>query len=224
MRGEIVGCLACTPTTLGNRERTLHDEVTAYTQYMTPDLIEAIVYEGADPADDAHWAESGAHTREEYGRWCGHCCGMACLQMVLDHRDGYAPPMLELLRGCVPYGGYVEDDQGSIKGLYYRPFADYVQTEHGLDAVVFPHLTMREIPEVLEDGYLVMASVHKEIRRPHRPAPGRGGHLVLITGYDHGTVHFRNSSGHTAEARRATLPAEVFGSFFGGRGIALAQG
>ncbi|MEV4096237.1 hypothetical protein [Streptosporangium saharense] len=45
---------------------------------------------------------------------------------------------------------------------------------------------------------------------------------MLVTGCACSTVHFRNPSGHTVDVRRATLPAEVFGSFFGGRGIALA--
>lgn len=66
-----------------------------------------------------------------------------------------------------------------------------------------------------------MASVHKEIRRPDRPAPGRGGHLVLLTGHDHGLIHLRNPSGHTPDTRRAGLPVDVFETFFGGRGIAL---
>ncbi|MFD8560628.1 peptidase [Streptosporangium canum] len=189
---------------------------------MSPALIEAIAYHGADPADDPRWSDSGARTRAEYGRWCRHCCGMVCLQMVLAHRDGHAPTMLELLRGVLPYGGYTEDDHGAIRGLFYAPFADYVRAEHGLGATVHPHLSMREVPGLLAAGHLVMASVHKEIRRPERPAPGQGGHLVLITGCTSGVVHFLNPSGHTASARRARLPAAVFGSFFGGRGIALA--
>ncbi|MEU4410823.1 C39 family peptidase [Streptosporangium sp. NPDC023963] len=216
-----MGCLTCRPTTAANPEQTLHDDVEIYTQYMTPDLIEAIAYRGADPADDPRWAESGAATREEYARWAQHCCGMAGLQMILDHRDGYAPPMMELLRGVLPYGGYVEDGQGRIKGLYYQPFADYVRAEHSLDATVHPHLTMQEISGLLAAGCLVMASVHKEIRRPDLPAPGRGGHLVLLTGHDHGRIHLHNPSGHTPGARRASLPVDVFETFFGGRGIAL---
>ncbi|WP_372470333.1 hypothetical protein [Nonomuraea aurantiaca] len=84
----------------------------------------------ADPADDPRWPASGARTRVEYGRWCRHACGMACLQMALDHRDGHAPPLQELLHGCRAYGGYVEHDDGRIKGLYYAPFADYVRAAH----------------------------------------------------------------------------------------------
>ncbi|MEV4477348.1 hypothetical protein [Nonomuraea sp. NPDC049504] len=106
-------------------------------------------------------------------------------------------PLLELLYGCRAYGGYVEHDDGQIKGLYYAPFADYVRAEHGLHADVHPHLAAADLPGLLADGHLVIASVHKEIRRPEVPAPGRGGHLVLLTGHDHGLLHLHNPSGHT---------------------------
>ncbi|MGI5292939.1 C39 family peptidase [Nonomuraea polychroma] len=218
--GDMVGCLACTPGAV-NAQQALHDSVTLHTQYMSAELIAAFVYHGAAPADDPRWHLSGARTREEYGRWCRHCCGMACLQMVLDHRDGHAPLLLELLHGCRAYGGYVEDASGEIKGLYYAPFADYVRDEHGLHAAVHRHLAAGDLPDLLADGHLVIASVHKEIRRADRPAPGQGGHLVLITGHDHGMLHLLNPSGHTPDARRARLPLVVFETFFGGRGIAL---
>jgi hypothetical protein len=189
---------------------------------MSAERIAAIAYQGADPADDPLWRRSGALSREEYGRWCRHCCGMACLHMVLKHRDGYAPSLLDLTRGCASYGGYVEDDTGGIKGLYYTPFAEYVRAEHGLAAEVHPHLPITRIPDLLADGHLVIASVHKEIRRPDRPAPGRGGHLVLITGHDHGVLHLNNPSGHTPESRQAQLPVTRFTAFFAERGISLA--
>ncbi|MBG0818416.1 C39 family peptidase [Planomonospora sp. ID82291] len=189
---------------------------------MSPEKIAAIAYQGADAADDPRWEASGAHSREEYGRWCRHCCGMACLQMVLHHRDGHAPPLLELARTCTAYGGYIDDGSGGIRGLFYAPFTAFVRAEYGLDAEVHPHLTMAEIGELLASGHLVMASVHKEIRRPERPAPGRGGHLVLLTGHGCGVLQLNNPSGHTPTARRAVVPIKVFETFFGGRGIALA--
>ncbi|WP_433358812.1 hypothetical protein [Streptosporangium sp. CA-115845] len=96
-----------------------------------------------------------------------------------------------------------------------------MRAEHGLHADVHPHLTAADLPGLLADGNLVIASVHKEIRRPALPAPGRGGHLVLLTGHDHGLIHLHNPSGHTCDARRASLPIDVFEMFFGGRGIAL---
>ncbi|MER6943421.1 C39 family peptidase [Nonomuraea sp. NPDC000554] len=188
---------------------------------MSGDLIEAIVYEGADPAEDPRWRLSGARTQEEYGQWCRHACGIACLQMVLHHRDGYARPLLDLLHACTAYGGYVEDGSGHVKGLIYAPFAAYVEAEHALQAEVHPHLTLDDIAARLAEGWLVMASVHREIRCPDEPAPGTGGHLVLVTGHADGTVHLCNPSGHTPDSRRAQLPEHVFAGFFAERGIAL---
>ncbi|MFI9550401.1 hypothetical protein [Nonomuraea endophytica] len=87
---------------------------------------------------------------------------------------------------------------------------------------MLPRLSAADLPGLLADGHLVMASVHKKIRRPTEPAPGQGGHLVLLTGHDHGLLHLLNPSGHTDTARRTVLPTtEVFETFFGGRAIAL---
>ncbi|HEY8722108.1 hypothetical protein [Pengzhenrongella sp.] len=133
-----------------------------------------------------------------------------------------APDLLPLLRTAVKYGAYVDQGDGCVKGLIYAPFADYVGAEFGLTAQVHPILPLEQLldeltPVACEEragrwaGRMVMASVHKEIRRPERPAPGQGGHLVLITGHDPGTgtVTFHNPSGHTADTprTRARLPS-----------------
>ncbi|WP_434588492.1 hypothetical protein [Streptomyces sp. A5-4] len=69
-----------------------------------------------------------------------------------------------------------------------------------------------------------MASVHYEIRNPGRPAPGRGGHLVLVTGRtpDGEGVHFHNPSGTAPLSRAADLPLATFERFFAGRGVSFA--
>ena len=59
---------------------------------------------------------------------------MACLKMVLSHRDGEAPPLLELARRSLPYGAYVREER--IKGLIYAPFAEYVREQFALQAEV----------------------------------------------------------------------------------------
>ncbi|MFF1497840.1 hypothetical protein [Streptomyces sp. NPDC058304] len=89
-------------------------------------------------------------------------------------------------------------------------------------AEVHPHLTVPDLLALLDSGRLVMASVHKEIRRTENSAPGRGGHLVLVTGRQGDMVHFRNQSGHIAHARTASLPVAKFAEFFAGRGVSLA--
>lgn len=192
------------------------------TQYASADLIAAFAYEGRAHDDDPRWEEFGAPDFETYGRWCGHMCGIACLRMALLARTGDAPTMFELLDGARKYGAYTEDpDTGTIRGLIYAPFVQYVLDVHPLGAEVHPTLTVPGLLTLLDGGRLVMASVHKEIRRPENPAPGKGGHLVLITGRQGHTVHFRNPSGHTEQARTASLPVAEFAEFFGGRGVSL---
>ncbi|MEV3872243.1 C39 family peptidase [Streptomyces sp. NPDC049906] len=195
--------------------------VPAITQYASPDLVNAIAYQGHDPGDDPAWATSGARTREEYRTWCRHLCGLTCLQMALRHRDGYTPTLFGLLDGARHHGAYIENADG-IKGLIYAPFVQYVQAAHGLAATVHPHLSMDELLGLLDQGHLVMASVSKGIRTPDQDPPRRGGHLVLVRGRTpEGDLVFNNPSGHTAASREAVLPAERFADFFGGRGIAL---
>jgi Peptidase_C39 like family len=202
--------------------RLVHDGIGARSQYASPGLVAAIVYRGADPAGDPRWAESGTPTRAEYGRWCGHWCGMACLAMILEHRDGSAPSLHRLLTGCVAAGGYRVKQDGTIEGLFYEPFARYAAAAHGLAAEVHRHLPASEIPARLAAGQLVIASVHPEIRRPLLPSPGRGGHLVLVSGYDEDLLHVRNPSGHTPGARSAVLPAGRFAGFYAERAICVA--
>jgi hypothetical protein len=214
-------CPACVdPPAPGSATR--HD-VPAFTQYASPGLIADIAYAGLDPATDPRWAESGAATVDEYARWCRECCGITCLRMILAHRDGDAPPMLELLRASLPYGAYRTEQDGTIRGLIYAPFLGYITEQHSLTGKVWPALGLDDLRASIAAGQLVMASVHKEIRRPDLPAPGRGGHLVLVTGHDPttDTIHFRNPSGHTSDTRTAQLPAPLFETFFGHRGVTI---
>lgn len=211
-------CPACQE---GAQPGSVHAPVRVFTQFQSAEQIPAIVYRGADPAADPLWHHSGAASPAEYAQWCRHACGMACLQMVLHHRDGRTPPLLPLLHACAARGGYVTQPDGTVRGLIYDPFAAYAGAEHGLTATVHRRLTLTGLRTELDRGNLVMASVHPEIRRPDRPAPGRGGHLVLVIGHDSRGLHFRNPSGHTPGSRAAVLPAATFGAFFAGRGVAL---
>ena len=146
---------------------------------------------------------------------------MACLKMALTARDGHAPSLFTLLSGCLDYGGYVEEPDGRVTGLLYRPFADFTHERCQLRSDVITDLNPGRITRELDQGRLVMASVHKEIRRPEHDPPATGGHLVLITGHRDGQVSFRNPSGHTPMAGRATLPMSTFDRFAAHRGISL---
>jgi hypothetical protein len=191
------------------------------TQYATPGLIADIAYHGHPPADDPNWPDSGAADQQAYGRWCTRLCGMACLRMALTARDGQAPSLFALLRGCLDYGGYIEEPDGRVTGLRYREFADFTRDRYQLRCDVITGLDAGRIIRELDQGRLVMASVHKEIRRPEHDPPATGGHLVLVTGHGDGQVSFRNPSGHTPQAGIATLPMSTFDRFAAHRGISL---
>ncbi|GAB2966728.1 C39 family peptidase [Streptomyces pseudoechinosporeus] len=199
----------------------IHDPVPIVTQYATADLIGPIAYDGYDPADDPNWQTTGAPSQPAYGRWCRHMCGIACLRMALLHRDGQAPNLFQLLAGARQYGAYVKQDDGTVKGLIYAPFATYAHDTHNLPVTVHGTLDMGELVDLLDSGRMVMASVSKEIRRPQYEPARRGGHLVLAIGRQKDGIAFRNPSGHTPLAREATLPLGRFGDFFGGRGLSL---
>lgn len=190
-------------------------------QWATPELAAALIADRATLADDANWALSGARDRAEYIEWANHVCGMACLKMVLTHRDGDAPPLLELARRSLPYGAYVREGE-RIKGLIYAPFVDYVREQFALEAEVRVGVEVETLPQLLAQRRYFIASVHPGIRRPEQTPPQRGGHLVLVTAVEGNGVTFHNPSGDSPATRQqVTLPLSHFGRFFAGRGIAI---
>ncbi len=217
-----MGCAACHCAPVRSQTRVLHENITARSQYASPDLINAIAYHGHDPADDPNWRQTGTPSQAQYARWCRQWCGMTCLQMILTHRNGTAPSLHTLVIGCQAFGGYQEQSDGSIRGLVYEPFARYVGAVHDLGAQIHRELPIAGIRDQVAAGHMVIASVHKEIRKPDLPATGKGGHLVLVTGYDGDLVHFRNPSGHTENTRTAVLSFATFAAFYAERAISIA--
>jgi hypothetical protein len=189
-------------------------------QFASPELAEDILYGERDWTDDPRWLETGAPDLGSYGHWAVRWCGIACLRMALLARDDAAPSLYELAVGAKRYGAY-SDAPGAPEGLIYRPFVDYVRAEHGLHAEVATDFAAPALCRSVQGGSLVIASVHPEIRRPQRPSPGRGGHLVLVTAAEADTLTFNDPSGHHLEARVATLPVVTFDTFFARRGVIL---
>lgn len=71
---------------------------------------QAIAYHGHPPVDDPNWRDSGAATRQAYGRW------------------------------CLDYGGYVEEPDGRVTGLLYRQFSAFTRDRYQLPADVITNL------------------------------------------------------------------------------------
>jgi hypothetical protein len=187
-----------------------------FAQWESEDLVPEFLA-GCDAATDPLWARSGARSVEEYARWAHHLCGMACLQMAMAAR-GEALPIHTLRRAVQPLGGYVEEADGSIRGLIYAGAVQWLAAR-GIAA----RIVLDEPIPALAPGQLYIASVHATIRTPERAPPHRGGHLVLLFGTDaEGRYRFHNPSGHTPQTRRdARLRPEDFARYHAERGILI---
>lgn len=125
------------------------------------------------------WRVFGS-TKEEYERWIPHVCAMCCLKSVgdtlgkTDHLTLY-----DLTLRCRDRGGYVVRPSGDIEGVYHKPLALLAESL-GVHASLEPLLTHDQIVRLLQAGRFVILSLdlskHSSLLR--------GGHLVLVYGYD----------------------------------------
>ncbi|MCR8964942.1 C39 family peptidase [Brevibacillus halotolerans] len=195
-----------------------------YSQWESRQLVSDFLSGKLHPADDPLWHLSGGIDRDKYARWSFHICGMACLKMLLADWHDRIIPTLELMKQCRDYGGYVVQEDGSIKGLFYRPFVSFIAEKYGLQAEVKEHTPIEEIYDLLDQGYVYMASVHPTIRTPEVTPPNQGGHLVYVFGRDakRRELIFHNPSGNTvASQENVHLSCEGFARFYAKRGILI---
>ncbi|MEX0171433.1 C39 family peptidase [Streptomyces sp. LMG1-1-1.1] len=203
------------------RNISVRHDVPYYAQWESADLVPDLLSGRTKAEDDPLWRSSGADTAEEYAFWSWRICGMACLRMALDYWDLNPPNLLTLARESLDAGAYVRREDG-VDGLIYAPFAEYAAQRWGIEAEVHGTLAMEEIPGHLEDGKLVMLSVHPSIREPDGTPPGRGGHLVLAVGCSPGHLQIHNPSGLPGVSQRfAEVPWEALPRFFARRGVTL---
>jgi hypothetical protein len=200
------------------------EKVPYYAQFESRDRVLDLISGKLNYADDPLWRMSGATDPDEYARWSSHICGMACLKMHLAHWHKRIIPAMDLMRECRAYGGYVEGEDGSIKGLIYRPFITFIAERYGIQAELREHTPMEEIYGLLDEGYVYIASVHPSIRNPEGTPPKQGGHLVYVFGKnaEKREIVFHNPSGHTpATQEYVHLDLETFSRFYAQRGILI---
>lgn len=175
---------------------------------------------GAPGREDPLWAASGAANAAEYHRRADHLCGVACLRMALGAMGRPVPAAHALRRAVQARGGYVEEADGTIRGLIYAGAVEWLAAQ-GIAARIALDEAADGIPARLAAGGLFIASVHPLIRMPGAAPPYRGGHLVLVWGVDGaGRLRVHNPSGHTAATRRdARLGLPDFARFHAERGI-----
>lgn len=197
-----------------------------FSQWESRRLVSDFLSGNLSPADDPLWHMSGAIDREEYARWSFHICGMACLKMLLAHWQKKIVPTIELMKQCREYGGYTVREDGTIKGLFYRPFVSFIADKFGLNAEVKEYTPIEEIYNEISSGAVYIASVHPSIRIPEVPPPKRGGHLVYVFGRNEQNreLIFHNPSGNTQENQENVhLNCTIFARFYAQRGILIRR-
>ena len=207
-------------------ERFLHEGIPYFCQWESRELAKGLIEKKITTDDDPNWKASGAKTKKEYRDWSWSACGMACTKMILAHRTGKVVPIVELGKKCAGYGGYTMPLENSV-GLYYKPYITFVDKEFGWKAKIVQGMTFQELMHELGKGNYVIAGVSPRIRHPQSKPKIKGGHLVLMVGYDKTKQEFylHNPSGISKDTQEyAAVTFDDFKKFFSGRGIVVQGG
>jgi len=200
-----------------------HKNVPYFSQWESKNLVEKIVNGEMSAREDPLWGISGTSTPEEYELWSRNMCGMACLKSVLKYGKNKDVPIAELGKKCQDYGGYITNGS-EIDGLFYAPFIEFIKKEYELEGEVKKHLTIDGIVEELAAENFIIASVSHHIRNPSSTPPNKGGHLVLMLGYNltEEKLRFHNPSGFSGVSQENTeISFRDFDKFFAKRGIVI---
>lgn len=206
-------------------EKFLHKNVPYFSQWESPNLNKQIIEKTMDVKDDPNWLNSGAKTKEEYASWSWSGCGMACTKMILAYRTGKIASLVGLGKTCMQYGGYASPLETS-HGLIYKPYLTFVKKEFGWNAKIISHSSSPELMHELAKNNDVIISVSPRIRNPSSRPKTKGGHLVLLVGYDRGKkeFYFHNPSGISPKTQEyAAISFADFKKFFSGRGIVIQK-
>lgn len=201
----------------------IHQDVPYFSQWESPRLIKQILNRSIDTKDDPNWEQSGAKSKKEYEDWSWIGCGMACTKMLIAHKTGETIPLVELGKKCAEYGGYTYPTEKS-GGLRYAPYSKFMKSEFTIDAKIVTPLIIEEIIAALNAKNYIIASVSPAIREPSSTPKSKGGHLVLIVGYNlaEKTLYLHNPSGTSSASQAyARVSFDDFKKFFSGRGIIL---
>ena len=209
-----------------NPKDKIENNVPYISQFAHPEYAEKILKEDVDKTTDPNWKETGAESVDEYVEWVLTMCGMACTSMVLrffkDRKDG----IVTLAKDALKHDVYRRHED-EISHMHYKEYSEWIGN-YGLKAKVYSRLNIQGIQKLLSDKSLVMASVNPNIRGYETASlKQKGGHLVLITGYDKkkNTITLHNPSGFVSNNSQCnqTLSVQDFLRHYAGRGIALSS-
>ncbi len=200
------------------------NDVEFISQFASAESAELVLKDKRPKTDDHNWPKTGANSISEYVKWVTTTCGMACTAMCLKFFYNQTHQTITLAKDAQGFGVYQEKDS-TLSDMHYREYVSWVR-KYNLNALLYSRLSIAGIKHILSAGGLVIVSVNPNIRG-YKTAneTQRGGHLVLLTGYDteSKTVTIQNPSGFVSQNthKNHTMSSEVFEKFFAGRGIAV---
>ncbi len=213
-----------------------------YSQWESNNLVNEILTEKLKAQNDPKWKNSGAKTHEEYAIWSWSGCGMACLKMILKDRLKKDYPLVELGKMCMKYGGYKDNSakydtnktinqgkavpSGYFEGLFYKQFLNFIRREFSLEGIIIRPMVIGDILKAISNHRYVIVSVNASIRDANSIPPYKGGHLVLVTGFDlrKKLLYIHNPSGFYQESQENyPICFNDFNKFFSNRGIVISQ-
>ena len=122
----------------------------------------------------------------EYQRWIPEICGICCLKMIGDTIGVTNELSLyELTMMAVANGTFIMSEHGTIQGAFHYPLAELAE-RLGMRCRVMRPLDIDEITKALAQGMYAILSIDTA----RVDSSLRGGHLVLIYGYDEPTDSF----------------------------------
>lgn len=194
-------------------------------QFARPESAEPSLRKEIETVNDPAWQETGALSKERYAQWAFTMCGMASAAMALRHLNNVDVLPAELAEDAMLSGVYV-DEEGIISGMKYREFATWIR-KYGIKVNIYSKLNIKGIQYALSDGKLVIVSVNPNIRGYETaPLNQKGGHLVLVTGYDlnEKTIMINNPSGFISSKTQTKheLSYDEFDKYYAGRGLVLS--
>jgi hypothetical protein len=152
--------------------------------------------------------------------------------MAVDGITGQpSGPVMDWVRAGLALSGYLTElrsdrhDKPVEKGWKHLALAQ-LAIERGCWAELAADLTLDTLPQIIQAGRVLIASVSAELGEDG-PLTRRSGHLVVVwgvrlDGYDVTHVIIHNPSGRVAALQAgAFIPAERFTQGFSGRGIII---
>lgn len=200
-----------------------HADVPYFSQWSEPEFARGIVESKWDPCGDPRWRSSGFASERDYRFWSDRLCGLACFRSVLAYWGYDVPCTRELLDDALHHGAYALRPDGGVDGLTYAPFARWANAAFGLRVEVFPRSPIDELVRGISATSMAIASVSTEIRYPRRPNVRRGGHLVLVHGWDDEGLWMHNPSGVEGTQDNTHVSLRTFERFYANRGMLIAR-